>query len=515
MEAPTEIVVKEQEPQSTASAVTADSAMAGEHTRHHPENNIFVAAMRGDVALVREFIESGQAKATDRDDQNVTPLHLASINAQVATCQYLLEQGAEVDALGGELLATPLQWAVAHGYLFVMRLLISHNADPTITDLRGYNALHVATHSGNVVSLLYLLHHRHHPTNVDSRNSEGRTNLMLAAHQGDELLMDLLLKHGASPIAHDNDGRTPLHWAVVGGNEICIRRLVEQGADLTAEDSEGRTPRDKADEFQPRLDAWKEALERSGMNEYGDKRWKPLSERNTKLAIFVSPGKLPQTDVASLSIYYGTPVTPSTPKTSTSARDSIFNLEYLPSCFLPTKLCLITRYDPFLVYVTVGANLPLPWTILLLASQFWQILKQMTTFEVINLGRYGFMGEIKGSRSRMRPRRGQIIRPYFDDAALSYSTYGTPGSGYIRLDHFADGKTRTNTTANPFDLGMWGNCKDFWTLGKELGVEYDKLYDIPLEGFFEVKKRREREGGVDEHGLGQTGPRKWESLSQA
>lgn len=60
---------------------------------------------------LRQLIESGKAKAMDRDDQNVTPLHWAAINAQLPACKYLLEQGAEVDALGGDLLATPMQWA--------------------------------------------------------------------------------------------------------------------------------------------------------------------------------------------------------------------------------------------------------------------------------------------------------------------------------------------------------------------------------------------------------------------
>ena len=36
-----------------------------------PEVNIFVAAMRGDVDLIRELIESGKAKATDKDGSNM------------------------------------------------------------------------------------------------------------------------------------------------------------------------------------------------------------------------------------------------------------------------------------------------------------------------------------------------------------------------------------------------------------------------------------------------------------
>lgn len=65
----------------------------------------------------------------------------------------------------------------------------------------------------------------------------------------------------------------------------------------------------------------------------------------------------------------------------------------------------------------------------------------------------------------------------------------------------ADGLAKAGKAPNPFNLGFMGNCKDFWTNGRELGVEYDKLYDVPLEGFQEAKRRREIEGEED-HGAG-------------
>jgi palmitoyltransferase len=250
-----------------------------------PEVNIFLAAQRGDVGLIRELIESGKAKATDKDDSNITPLHWAAINAQTAACRYLLDQGAEVDALGGDLVATPMQWAARNGYLYVIQLLIAYNADPNITDSQGYNTLHLVTHSSSIMPLLYMLHQ---PVNVDSRDSQGHTSLMWAAYQGDALSVDLLLKHGASPNTSDDTGLTPLHWAVVRGNRVCIRRLIEKGADINTKDGEGRTARDMAVELKS-LGAWKRALEEGGMNEDGAKRLKPLSDRNTKIAIFLLP----------------------------------------------------------------------------------------------------------------------------------------------------------------------------------------------------------------------------------
>lgn len=49
--------------------------------------------------------------ANETDGQGITALHWAAINNHVLACKLLLEKGADVDARGGDLNATPLQWA--------------------------------------------------------------------------------------------------------------------------------------------------------------------------------------------------------------------------------------------------------------------------------------------------------------------------------------------------------------------------------------------------------------------
>lgn len=68
----------------------------------------------------------------------------------------------------------------------------------------------------------------------------------------------------------------------------------------------------------------------------------------------------------------------------------------------------------------------------------------------------------------------------------------------------ADGLARASKASNPFDMGVVGNCKDFWSAGKELGVEYERLYEVPPEGFREAKRRRERD--AEENGRGAKRP---------
>lgn len=149
----------------------------------------------------------------------------------------------------------------------------------------------------------------------------------------------------------------------------------------------------------------------------------------------------------------------------------------------------------------------------------------MTTLEVSNLGRYGFMGirgaSMSGQMGHRHQQRQTSVSPDPDDALnLESPAVGHVhqhsgvcagcGSGFLMnllgLDRFTKGRAttglaRAGKAVNPFDLGLVGNCKDFWTAGKELGVEYNKLYDVPLEGFREAKLRREREDDDDDHGM--------------
>ncbi|TBU59994.1 DHHC palmitoyltransferase-domain-containing protein [Dichomitus squalens] len=191
-----------------------------------------------------------------------------------------------------------------------------------------------------------------------------------------------------------------------------------------------------------------------------------------------------------------------------------------PSCILPSYLCAVTAYDTFLFSVAAWSTLQLSWTLVLLGSQLWQVARQMTTFEVSNLGRFGFMGGRGGAT--LHGQMGHRHLPTDDSVGAEGSLSGSAhahhrhnhsmcagcGSGFLMsllgFDRFtkgkaADGLARAAKAPNPFDLGIIGNCKDFWTSGRELGVEYERLYDVPLEGFQEAKRRRAREEGEDLH----------------
>lgn len=195
--------------------------------------------------------------------------------------------------------------------------------------------------------------------------------------------------------------------------------------------------------------------------------------------------------------------------------DSTLLVEPSSSCLLPSAVCTVTAQDPFLLVVAIWSTLQLSWTFVLLGSQLWQVARQMTTLEVSNLGRYGFMG----GRAATHIQQSQQEHTHDHDQEHDHSTHHgghqhqhrhAGGGGcwgfvlnILGFDRFTRGKAReglarASKASNPFDFGITSNCKDFWTTGAELGVEYQRLYDVPLEGFKTARDvRRKREDDED------------------
>lgn len=196
----------------------------------------------------------------------------AAINNHYALCKYLIEQDAEVNAKGGESVATPAMWAAQRCHLYIVQLLLANGADPLLTDGQGYNILHLATHDGNVFLLLILLHQN---IPVDEPDPSGHTCLMWAAYKGFPACVELFLHWGASVNGLDASGFTALHWALVKGDPSCIKKLIEHGSDRFAETNDGKSPGVVAQEMNSKS-AYHRALKECGLNTDGTIKPLPL-----------------------------------------------------------------------------------------------------------------------------------------------------------------------------------------------------------------------------------------------
>lgn len=187
-------------------------------------------------------------------------------------CKFLLDAGADVNAKGGDSVATPAMWAAQRCHYYIVNLLLQRGADPLLTDVQGYNILHLATIDGNAFLVVLLLHSG---IPVDVTDPQGHTGLMWAAYKGFPACVDLFLRWGANVNAADEGGLTPLHWALVKGSLQCVQKIVEYGADRTATTRDGKTPTSVAREMRT-VRVWQKALSECGYDPNGNLKTLPM-----------------------------------------------------------------------------------------------------------------------------------------------------------------------------------------------------------------------------------------------
>ncbi|XP_057375671.1 palmitoyltransferase Hip14-like isoform X2 [Daphnia carinata] len=200
--------------------------------------DIVKATQYGIFSRCKEIIDEGY-DVNQRDDENVTLLHWASINNRKELVNLYINHGAQVDAVGGKLLATPLHWAVRQGHLATAILLIKHGADPMVYDGEGFQSLHLAAQFGHTAVCAYLLSHG---VPVNSPDMQGMTPLMWAVFRTTTVdPARLLASLGASVTSQDNNGNTALHWAIESRNVSAISLLLDKNASLDVPNGKGAT----------------------------------------------------------------------------------------------------------------------------------------------------------------------------------------------------------------------------------------------------------------------------------
>ncbi|KAJ5084272.1 hypothetical protein NUU61_008851 [Penicillium alfredii] len=230
--------------------------------------DIMQLARMGEIGAMQSLFTAKKFTANHRDEEGITPLHWAAINNQYAMCRFLVDSGADVNAKGGESVATPAMWAAQRCHYYIVHLLLQRGADPLLTDVQGYNILHLATIDGNAFLLTLLLHQE---IPVDTVDQQGHTGLMWAAYKGYPVCVDLFLRWGANANAVDEGGLSPLHWALVKGSLPCVLKLLEYGADRFTKTRDGKSPTMVAQEMNT-LRIWYRALNERGYEPDGSQK---------------------------------------------------------------------------------------------------------------------------------------------------------------------------------------------------------------------------------------------------
>ncbi|KAL3473630.1 hypothetical protein BJX99DRAFT_233260 [Aspergillus californicus] len=234
--------------------------------------DVMQIARIGEVSVMQKMFDDKKSTPNHKDEEGITPLHWAAINNQYAMCKFLIGSGADVNAKGGESVATPAMWAAQRCHYYIVHLLLQNGADPLLTDVQGYNILHLATIDGNAFLLVLLLHQE---IPVDAIDQQGHTGLMWAAYKGYPACVDLFLRWGANPNAVDDGGLAPLHWALVKGSLPCVYKILEYGADRFTKNGDGKTPAVVSQEMNT-THVWYRALDEAGFEPDGTKKVLPM-----------------------------------------------------------------------------------------------------------------------------------------------------------------------------------------------------------------------------------------------
>jgi uncharacterized protein len=194
-------------------------------------------AVRGGHLHVVEMLHK-QCGATlnMNSPEDVTVLHLAAELGQGPILEYLLHNGAHVNAPTRGSRVTPVCIAAIHGNAAAVQILLDHGASNTVVDADGDSLLCAAVRWGHasVVELLLSSRNSSQPAgDVNTPAVNGSMPLLVAAVRASAELVQLLLDAGADTTAqYQPTGVTMLHAAAhnVEHPEVLKLLLEQSGA---------------------------------------------------------------------------------------------------------------------------------------------------------------------------------------------------------------------------------------------------------------------------------------------
>lgn len=140
------------------------------------EWNVLVrAAQYGELVPIEASLLKDPQWARHTDQDGISLLHWGAINNRREIVSLLLEHGAPVNAIGGELRSTPLHWATRQGHLATVVLLVRHHANMNIWDAEGCAPIHIAAQFGFSAIVAYFVGKG---VPVDCRDEHAMTPLM-------------------------------------------------------------------------------------------------------------------------------------------------------------------------------------------------------------------------------------------------------------------------------------------------------------------------------------------------
>ncbi|XP_072301374.1 uncharacterized protein ankrd50l [Eucyclogobius newberryi] len=203
-----------------------------------------LASRQGHVQVLKVLLDWAKKQENETaarmmeqvDVEGWTALRSGAWGGHIEAVRLLLDARADVDGCDGEG-RTALRAAAWGGHEEIVRILLEYGADFDKADCNGRTPLIAAAYMGHQETVEILLDHG---AQVNFADGDGRTALSVAALcvptaagvKGYGEVASLLLERGANPGHRDKDGMTPLLLAAYEGNQDVVELLLEAGADV-------------------------------------------------------------------------------------------------------------------------------------------------------------------------------------------------------------------------------------------------------------------------------------------
>ncbi|XP_012937566.1 transient receptor potential cation channel subfamily A member 1 isoform X2 [Aplysia californica] len=208
------------------------------------------AAMQGNldmvVAMYNGQTEEFRSAVCIVDGLRRTPLHCATLFNHTAVMKFLLDKGANINAVDDNQF-TPLLLAASKGKLEATKMLINYGADTTFRDRWNRNLFHLLILSNKViedlsgcvkgVKKLYLW--------LGEKDRNGCTALHYAARYGNLSAVSALLSMGASLFSKNFQKQSPFHVAAMYGRRGICKLMLDTAFAVSLKnepDGKGLTP---------------------------------------------------------------------------------------------------------------------------------------------------------------------------------------------------------------------------------------------------------------------------------